>query len=76
MEIKDIKINLKACRANASMSQRAWAESIGVSQGTITNWEKGFGEPTLTQLRKISSLSGIPMDCIFVATKALSEQTN
>lgn len=67
MELKDIQINLRACRANANMEQKEWAEKIGVSFNTISNWENGKSEPSLTQLRMISELSHIPMDCIVVS---------
>lgn len=63
------RISLKAARVNANMEQREWAENIGVSVATVINWEKGNTEPTLSQLRKISELSGIPMDFIFVPEK-------
>lgn len=63
------KISLKAARVNANMEQKEWAENIGVSVATVINWEKGNTEPTLSQLRKISELSGIPMDFIFVPEK-------
>lgn len=64
------KISLAAARANAGLNQRQWAEIIGVDLSTITNWEKGKTEPSVTQLRKISELSGIPMDFIFVPQKS------
>ena len=61
-----LKINLAACRTNAGMSQSEWAKELGVSEKTIWNWETGKSEPTLNNLRKISELSGIPLDCIFI----------
>lgn len=60
------KISLEAVRVNARMKQKEWAEILGVSQATVVNWEKGNTEPTLSQLRTMSELSGIPMDFIFV----------
>lgn len=64
------RISLKATRVNANMEQREWAENVGVSVATVINWEKGKTEPTLSQLRKMSELSGIPMDFIFVPDKS------
>ena len=66
MEVKDIRISLEACRVNAKMNQKEWADKLNVSFSTIGNWEKGKGEPSLSQLRMISELSNIPMDCIVV----------
>ena len=60
------KISLEAARVNAKLTQKELAEILGVSTATIVNWEKGNSEPNLTQLRKISELSGIPLDFIFL----------
>lgn len=59
------KISLEACRVNSSMTQTEWAKAIGVTPMTVYNWEHGKSEPNLNQLRKISELSGIPMDFIY-----------
>ena len=65
------KISLEAARINAKLTQKELAEILGVSNATIVNWESGKTEPNLSQLKKISELSGIPMDFIFV-----TEQSN
>lgn len=64
------KITLEAVRVNAHMKQVEWAKALGVSHTTVVNWEKGNTEPSLSQLRKMSELSGIPMDFIFVPEKS------
>lgn len=64
------RISLKAVRVNADMEQKEWAKEVGVSVATVINWEKGNTEPSLSQLRKMSELSGIPMDFIFVPDKS------
>ena len=67
MELKEKpKIILAAARVNANMNQREFAEFMGVDVSTVANWEKGKTEPSASQLRKISEVSGIPMDFIFV----------
>lgn len=63
------KISLEAVRVNAGLTQKEWAKKLGVSNATVVNWEKGNTEPTLSHLRKMSKLSGIPMDFIFVPDK-------
>lgn len=60
------RISLAAARVNAGLNQRQMASTLGVNQSTVTNWERGKSEPDATQLRKISEVSGIPMDFIFV----------
>lgn len=64
------RISLEAARVNARLSQKELAKILGVSNATIVNWEKGNSEPTLSQLRKLSELSGIPMDFIFIPDKS------
>lgn len=64
------EISLEAARVNAGMTQKEWAAKLGVSNVTVVNWEKGNTEPSLSQLREISRLSGIPMDFIFVPDKS------
>lgn len=64
------RISLEAVRVNAKMTQKEWAERLGVSNNTVVNWEKGNTEPSLSKLREMSQLSGIPMDFIFVPEKS------
>lgn len=63
---EDFKISLTAARVNARLNQREMANFIGVDVSTVYNWEKGKSEPNASQLRKISNISGIPMDFIFI----------
>ena len=64
------RISLEAVRVNANMTQKEWAERLGVSNNTVVNWEKGNTEPSLSKLREMSQLSGMPMDFIFVPEKS------
>lgn len=64
--MEKFKFNLSAVRVYSGMNQKEWAKAIGVSQFTISNWETGKTHPDAVQLRKMSELSGIPMDFIFV----------
>lgn len=63
------KISLEAARVNAKLTQKELARILGVSNSTIVNWESGRTEPDASQLRKISELSQIPIDFIFVPCK-------
>ena len=67
-----ISISLKAVRTNTGMTQKEWAEKLGVTDVTVNNWENGKTEPTLSQLRKMSDLSGIPMDFIFASHRRVN----
>lgn len=63
------RISLKAARVNADLTQQQLADLLGVALNTVKNWEDGKSEPTVSQLRKISEVSGISMDFIFVPEK-------
>jgi transcriptional regulator with XRE-family HTH domain len=47
-----------------------FAKALGVDRSTIVNWEANKTEPSASQLRTISELSGIPIDFIFVPMKS------
>ncbi len=66
IETKNIRISLVAARVNAGLKQR----EMGVDTSTIHNWENAKSEPTASQLRKISEVSDIPMDFLFVSAKS------
>ena len=53
---------------DAGLKQSELAKELGVSLLTVSNWEMGYSEPSLSQLRKISELSGVDMNFI-VLTK-------
>lgn len=66
---KEVRISLAAARVNAKMTQDDLARALHVSKTTISNWENEDlhnSQPNTDQLRKISELSGIPMDLIFL----------
>lgn len=65
-----MRISIKAARVNAEMTQEELADDIGVNKATVINWESGKSEPTWSQLKRISELSGIPIDFIFVPVKS------
>lgn len=69
MTIQDVKITLAAARVNAGKTQREWADLLGVTFYTVWNWENGKTCPNAAKLRKISELSGIPMELIIVPTQ-------
>ena len=62
---REIKIFLRAVRANANMTQEEWSNALDVDKSTVVNWENGKSEPSASTLRKMSELSGIPMDFIY-----------
>lgn len=51
-------------RAQLGLTQREFAESIGVSQGLVGAWESHIKTPGAKTLKKISDATGISMDAI------------
>ena len=64
----DFKISLKACRVNANLRQTDLAIELGVCKDTVKNWEMGKTSPTSAQLQRISEITGIPINFIFLPT--------
>ena len=60
----DVKVYLNAVRANANMSQEEWAAELSVGKQTVLNWEKGNSKPDFETVKKMSELSGIPLQNI------------
>lgn len=58
------KITLPAARKNKNLTQKDLAILCNVSESTVSNWEKGRSEPTVSQARKIGEAVGIHYDNI------------
>ena len=65
METK-FKITIAAARTNAGLTQKQFADKLGVDRTTVVNWEKGRYIPNLNHLRKISEITNIPIDYILL----------
>lgn len=61
-----MQISLKACRVNANLKQTDLAALLSVCPDTIKNWESGKTSPSSVQLQKISKITQIPMEYIFL----------
>jgi len=59
-------IKLRACRANAGLSQQELGKILGVSLTTVNNWENGVTTPNAKIVEKISVISGVPLGLIFL----------
>lgn len=51
---------LRATRGAAGYSARGIAPLIGVSHGTVSNWERGVAEPSLSQFLRWAEVTGQP----------------
>lgn len=61
---------LRATRGAAGYSARAIAPLIGVSHGTISNWENGRVEPTISQFVRWAEVTGQPVGALAQAVAA------
>ncbi len=55
-------------RFDLHMNQKEFADYMGVSQSTVSKWEKGETNFTLNTLSQIADKLQIPMQCPFVTT--------
>ena len=62
-----MKLTLKAARVNAGLSQIEAASALGISSGTLYDYEKGKSFPTVPTIKKIEELYGVTFgDLIFL----------
>lgn len=68
--MEPIKLTLRAARINAGLRQIELAKAVGVTIGTVVNWESGKTEPKPSQLEQISRVTRIPVELIVLPTKS------
>lgn len=61
----DFKISLKAARVNSNLTLKLAAKKIGVSESTLSNWEKKRSFPDVEKIKRIEEIYKIPYDYIF-----------
>ncbi|MFP3154430.1 helix-turn-helix transcriptional regulator [Lachnospiraceae bacterium ZAX-1] len=71
MENTRLQISLKAARVNAKLSQEQVAKALHVGKQTVVNWEKGYFEPRISQMRDLSELYNMPIDNIFLQKESI-----
>lgn len=54
--------NIKFLRTQLGINQIELAEKLGVSQGTVGNWETGAREPELSRIINLSEYFGVTLD--------------
>ena len=52
------KVTLPVARKIANLTQKELADACDVSESTISNWEKGKTEPTVSQAMKAAEVCG------------------
>lgn len=54
--------NIRYLRKQAGYSQEQLARKIGITQGSVSLWEKGKNDPDTKTLSKIAQIFGVPLD--------------
>ena len=57
--------NIKILRREKGLTQRDLANLLSLSQNTVSNWENGITEPTVTQLQNISEGFGVSLSTLY-----------
>ena len=59
MELKD---SLKTMRVERGITQENLAKKLNISLKTISHWETGYTEPSITQLIAIADIYSVSLD--------------
>ena len=62
--MEKLQISLAAARVNAELTQSQVAEIMNVDRSTIRRWEKNKKVPNFDEIKKLSEVYHIPIDCI------------
>jgi len=57
-------LKLKAARVNAELTQKEAAKCLGISKGTLSNYENYTTKPDIEMGQKIATLYGMAVDDI------------
>jgi transcriptional regulator with XRE-family HTH domain len=79
-QLSDLAKRIRTARSNAHLSQHSLGTSIGLSDKSISAYEKGRSQPPLGKLKKIAQATNHPLsyfthettDDIEITTKLLS----
>lgn len=53
---------IRQARYSLRLTQEEFARSVGVGVRNVPDWESGKRQPRIASLRRISELSGIPLE--------------
>ena len=58
-------MRIKEMRKDVGLSQTELAKVINVTQGAISQWEKGLAQPTADKLPELAKVLGCSIDELF-----------
>ena len=61
-------------RQERGLTQKQLAESLGLSDRTISKWERGLGLPDVSLLRELSAVFGVNIERILAGDLQPNEQ--
>lgn len=61
---KNMRMTLKTARELSGMTQKIAAKKIGITEDTLSNYERGKTYPDIPTLRKIEKVYGVNYDQI------------
>lgn len=56
------KENLKQLRTESKLSQTELAAKLNITVKTISHWETGYSEPSITQIVELANIFGVTTD--------------
>lgn len=60
-----MNLNIEQLRREKGITQKDFAERLGVTQGAVSQWEKGFSRPSIDKLSQIVNILGCNIDDLF-----------
>ena len=63
---------IRKLREDRNLSQKDFAHSLGISTGTIAEWESNESAPTIADISKICMVFGISADSLLMECKAIT----
>ena len=56
------KENLKKLRGDYNLTQKQLADRLNTTVKTVSHWETGYSEPSLSQVAELSAIFGVSID--------------
>jgi transcriptional regulator with XRE-family HTH domain len=60
----NVRNNMKKLRKELNMSQETIASKLNIVRPVISNWERGKGEPSTSQLVNLAQVLGVSVDTL------------
>lgn len=69
------RLRIKELREEKGLSQKKLAEALGVSPGTIGNWESGIREPNFDMVTKVAEFFQVTVDYLLGQSNVRNQDT-